>query len=128
MSCTLSEGVCIDGKSINSTLVNKQSSEPNFVNIVDRFSQATGLVLPLTFFENKSGSEIHQVLELLRNSTDSNQLFTLDSLHCQKSTVELITAQGNDDIIPVKKIKKIYIKRLLSVSISATKKYRYSVG
>jgi predicted transposase YbfD/YdcC len=99
----LSEGVSIDGKNINSTLVNKQSSEQNCVNIVSCFSQVTGLVLQLTAFENKSGSEIHQVLELLRDSTDSNQLFTLDALHCQKATVELITTQGNDYIIPVKK-------------------------
>jgi predicted transposase YbfD/YdcC len=102
----LSEGVCIDGKNINSTLVNQQSSEPNCVNIVSCFSQVTGLVLQLSKFESKSGSEIHQVLEMLRDSTDSNQLFTRDALHCQKATVELITTQGNDYIIPVKKNQK----------------------
>lgn len=102
----LTSGVSIDGKSINSTRVNLHTKEQNCVNIVSSFSQATGLVLQLSFFENKSGSEIHQVLELLRNSTDSNQLFTLDALHCQKSTVELITARGNDYIIPVKKNQK----------------------
>ena len=102
----LSEGVSIDGKSINSTVVNPHTKEQNCLNIVSSFSQATGLVLPLEKFENKMGSEIHQVLEMLRNSTDSNQLFTLDALHCQKATVELITALGNDYIIPVKNNQK----------------------
>jgi predicted transposase YbfD/YdcC len=102
----LSEGISIDGKSINSTRVNFHTREQNCVNIVSCFSQVTGLVLQLSKFENKSGSEIHQVLELLRDSTDYNQLFTLDALHCQKSTVELITARGNDYIIPVKKNQK----------------------
>jgi len=52
----LSEGVCIDGKSIKITVVNSQSQEQNFVSIVSRFSQETGLVLPLAKLTNKSGS------------------------------------------------------------------------
>ena len=86
----LSEGVSIDGKSLKSTVANYQSQSQNFVSIVSRFSQATGLVLQLAKFTKKSGSEIEQVRELLRNSTDTNQLLTLDALHCQKATLALI--------------------------------------
>jgi predicted transposase YbfD/YdcC len=120
----LSEGVCIDGKSIKSTVVNSQSQEQNFVSIVSRFSQETGLVLQLAKLTNKSVSEIEQVRDMLRNSTDTNQLLTLDALHCQKSTLALIKDTGNDYIVPVKKNQKNLYKHLENVCQSQSPKSR----
>jgi predicted transposase YbfD/YdcC len=111
----LSEGVCIDGKSIKSTVINYQFKSQDFVTIVSRFSQAKGLVLQLAKLTNKSGSEIEQVRELLRNSTDTNQLITLDALHCQKASLALIKDTNNDYLVPVKKNQKNLVKHIETV-------------
>ena len=121
----LSEGVSIDGKSLNSTVVNYHSEDQNFVSIVSRFSQATGWVLQVEQFTNKSGSEIEQVREMIRRCTDTNQLITLDALHCEKATLSLIKETGNDYLIPVKKNQKNLYKHLESVSQSHLRESSY---
>lgn len=122
----LSEGVCIDGKSLKNTLVNAQSQNQNFVSIVSRFSQVTGLVLQLAQFPNESSSEIEQVRDMLRHSRDTNQLLTLDALHCQKSTLALIKDTDNDYLVPVKKNQKNLEKHLKNVCQSQSPQSSYT--
>lgn len=95
--------LAIDGKSLRSTIAHYRDNQQNFVSIISLFSQTNGLVLNLAQFENKHRSEIHQVQDMVRSLPLQHQVFTLDALHCQKSTVKLIISSGNDYLIAVKK-------------------------
>jgi hypothetical protein len=55
----------VDGKSIKSTVENYDSSYQNFISMVSVFSQKRGQVIKTATFENKKGSEIPVVQELL---------------------------------------------------------------
>jgi len=46
---------------------------------------------------------MHRVQDIVRNFPLTNQVFTWDALHCQKKTINLICARGNDYLIAVKK-------------------------
>ncbi|MCG5061273.1 MAG: ISAs1 family transposase [Limnoraphis sp. WC205] len=104
--------LAVDGKSLKSTLQYYCQNRQNFVSMVSVFCQENGLVLALGKFENKHCSEIHQVQEMVRALPLEKKVFTLDALHCQKQTVETITASGNDYLIAVKKNQKGLYKRL----------------
>jgi len=106
------EWLAIDGKSLKSTVKNYGGHQQNFVSMISVFCQENGLVLHLAKIENKHQSEIHQVQDIARNPALKNKVFTLDALHCQKQTVNLITQGGNDYLITVKKNQRVLHKRL----------------
>jgi len=95
--------IAIDGKSIKSTLTDAYGNKQNFASIVSWYSQETGLVLALEKLENKKTSEIHCVREMVEKTPLSNQVLTLDAVHCQKETIQTINQSNNDYLIAVKK-------------------------
>lgn len=112
------EWLCIDGKSLSSTVQNSDNSHQNFVSFISLYSQRTQWVLAANRFENKHSSEIKQVQGGIRDGSFNNKVFTLDALHCQKQTVQEIIASGNHDLIAVKKNQKKLYKSLESVTTS----------
>lgn len=115
-SIDLTDWVSIDGKCLRSTCQNSQNSSQNFVSIVSLFSQSTGLVLRLQKFDNKKTSEIGQAQELVKGYPNQGNVFTLDSLHCQKETTTLITQSNNDYIIAVKSHQKNLFKQVVEIT------------
>jgi len=105
----------IDGKSLNSTVVNAESKEQNFVMFVSLFSQETGLVLHLKKSESKKGSEIEQFQGIVRNCGLENKIFTGDSLHCQRSTVKEISSSKNNYLLQVKANQKKLHKKIKEI-------------
>ncbi|MEA5522377.1 ISAs1 family transposase [Limnoraphis robusta] len=112
----LRDWVCIDGKSLGSTVDNFGNSHQNFVSFVSLYSQEYQVVLGLNCFENKRCSEIKQVQEIIEDLPLKNQVFTLDALHCQKQTVKKIIESKNHYLITVKKNQKKLYQALESVA------------
>lgn len=79
-----SEWFGIDGKSIKGTVQDYKSEFQNFVSVVSVFAHNRGLVLGLDKFENKKGSEINTVQNLIAALDIEGAVFSLDALHCQK--------------------------------------------
>lgn len=96
VSLDTSEWVGVDGKSIKGTVKNYESEYQNFVSIVSVFAQNRGLVLGLDKLENKKGSEITTVQNLIATLDIEGVVFSLDALHCQKKLAFLIIDSGND--------------------------------
>jgi hypothetical protein len=79
-----SEWFGIDGKSIKGTVQEYESKYQNFVSIVSVFAGKTGVVLSLDKLENKKGSEITTVQNLIAALDIEGVVLSLDALHCQK--------------------------------------------
>jgi predicted transposase YbfD/YdcC len=92
-----------DGKSLRNTVSNAENNQQNFISMVSLFSQQQGVVVATAIMENKKGSEICVIQQLLSQLNLENHVFTMDALHCQKKTVETIVESNNDYIIKVKK-------------------------
>jgi len=73
------------------------------VSLVSLFGQQSHLILKVGILENSKASEINTVRELLQTLKINKAVFTLDALHCQKKTVELISETNNGYVITVKK-------------------------
>jgi hypothetical protein len=84
VSITKKEWLCIDGKSIKSTLDDYRSPYQNLVSLVSVFTQKRGQVIKSVKFENKKTSEIIVVQELLAMLDLKDVVFTFDALHCKK--------------------------------------------
>jgi hypothetical protein len=80
----VSEWCGIDGKSIKGTVQDFKSEYQNFVSIVSVFAGKRGLVLGMDKLENKKGSEITTVQNLIAALDIEGAVFSLDALHCQK--------------------------------------------
>ncbi len=74
----------IDGKSIKGTVQDYKSEYQNFVSVVSVFSEKKGLVFSLSKLENKEGSEIKTVQNLIAALDIEGVVFSLDALHYQK--------------------------------------------
>ena len=92
-----------DGKSLRNTVSNGDNNQQNFISMVSLFSQEQGVVVASAIMENKKESEICVIQQLLSQLKLENHVFTMDALHCQKKTVEMIVESNNDYIIKVKK-------------------------
>lgn len=103
LSITPGELLAVDGKSIKSTLVGGSSSYQNFVSMVSVYSHHHGWVVRHQVMENKQKSEVEVVQELVKELSGNKIVITLDALHCQKKTLALIIAGGNDYIVTLKK-------------------------
>jgi predicted transposase YbfD/YdcC len=92
----------IDGKSLKSTVTNSTDAAQNFLMFASFFSHDTGLVLNLQCWENKHCSEIHQVQAMVSNSDLQHMVFSLDALHSNQVTPQVIIDSGNDYLIALK--------------------------
>lgn len=94
--------LAIDGKSVRSTVINYDDAAQNFVMFASLFSQETGIVLRLERWENKESSEVQQVQGMIRDVGLTEKTFTLDALHSNRVTPQLIIDSGNDYLITLK--------------------------
>jgi len=96
------EWIAADGKALKNTVTNYDNNSQNFVNIVSLFSTKKGVVIALKKFDNKTGSEIHIVQNLIEALHLTGVVITLDAVHCQTETIETIIYSKCDYVIPVK--------------------------
>lgn len=96
------EWLSLDGKSIKGTVSNYDNSYQNFVSLVSLYSHHQGIVVALKAFENKNQSEQKVVQYLLETLHLEGVIVTLDALHTQKKTIQLIRSSGNDYLVGVK--------------------------
>lgn len=89
--------LCIDGKALRGSV-----AENGTTHLVSVFCPEQEIVLRVAKVENKS-NEIPIVQRLIRDSQLTGKVFTLDALHCQKKTTDIIIHSGNDYILAVKK-------------------------
>jgi hypothetical protein len=73
-----------DGKSLNSTVIESQSSKQDFQFVVSLFSQSSGLVVQVATFRNEKKSEIEVLSNLLTTLQCKGLIIRLDALHTQK--------------------------------------------
>ncbi len=92
----------IDGKGLSNTVTNAHDAQQNFVNVVSVFQLQQGLVVGQAVFDNHQQSEIEVVYQLLERLQLKGVTVSMDALHAQKKTVELLHTQGNDYVISVK--------------------------
>jgi len=112
------EWLALDGKSLKATVQYYSQAQQNFVSLVSVFGSTNGLVLGLGRLENKKKSEIVCVQGIVRDLPFKNKVFTMDALHCQKSTIELISSQGHDYLVAVKKNQPKLYEQLEKVAIA----------
>lgn len=91
-----------DGKALASTLTDSQSSKQNYIAMVSLFVQKLGVVLGTNRYENGKSGEGASLQELLYILEGKGVIITLDALHCQKKTVDIILKTGNDYCLQVK--------------------------
>jgi predicted transposase YbfD/YdcC len=96
------EWIAIDGKALRNTVINYDDLTQNFVMFASFFSQEIGLVLNLERWENKESSEVRQVQDMLKNSGLTDKIFTLDALHSNRVTPQLIIDANNNYLITLK--------------------------
>lgn len=112
------QGISVDGKSLRSTVENYDNSKQNFIVILSLFGQSSGGVLQISCFENQASSEIHQTQDTISSCSFTEEVFTLDALHCQKETTQTIIESGNDYLVAVKKNQPKLYQALETVSKS----------
>lgn len=96
-----------DGKSIRCT---SSDNGGHYISTVSLYSHTPGCVIALTLMENSQVSEIAIIRECIQSYQDIPGLtYTLDALHCQTDTVDLIVSQHQYYLITVKgNQKKLY--------------------
>lgn len=123
--------VNIDGKAIRGTVKDSQNSMHNFVSLVSVFVSKKKLVLASHKVEIKKESEIPVVQILLKMLDLEGITFTLDALHCQKETLNIIEKKKNHYVVGVKKNQpKLYEdvkkKKKENLSVKVYKKRKES--
>jgi len=93
--------ISIDGKAIRGT----KDKDQKMIQLVSMFRHDSKEVVSLKQCEDKS-NEIPIVRELVKESNFENMVFTLDAMHTQAETIEVIKDSGNDAVIQLKKTKK----------------------
>ena len=98
----------VDGKSIKCTSSGGEQAGHDFASLVSVYSQAAG-VIRLALMFNQKVSEIGVAKRLVTQLTTAPELaasmpigFSLDALHTQVSTLELIAQQGGHYLIGLK--------------------------
>jgi len=104
--------ISMDGKGINGTLKNANTSKQNFKSLVSVFASKRKQILTASRLETKKENEIPVVKELIEALDLEGVVFTLDALHCQKKTVEEIIKSKNDYVIGVKGNQKNLLKQI----------------
>jgi predicted transposase YbfD/YdcC len=90
-----------DGKALGSTVTDAHGNAQEYELMVRLFSQKLGIVTHSTTTKSKS-TELKAMQGLLKNLELKGVIITLDALHCQKKTVEIIVGSQNDYLIEVK--------------------------
>ena len=105
------EWFAVDGKTLRGTITdkkNKAHENEKIVVCVGHKSQQTVYQRPIVYGES---DEISEVRQLLQDTELSQQKVTLDSLHAQAETLEIINLDGGEYIVQVKsnqpKLRKI---------------------
>ena len=91
--------IAIDGKTIRGA-VNQHGSD-NCLHLVTAFDTGEGLVLCQKATQHKGG-EIETVRQLIDCLDIKDAIVTMDALHCQKETLQRLTARGADFVVQVK--------------------------
>ena len=95
--------ISIDGKAIRGT---KQSEEDKkLAHLVSFFKNDSKEVITARKTFDKS-NEIPLVQEMLKEFPLKNLIFTMDAMHCQSETLNIIKESGNDYVVQVKKNQK----------------------
>ena len=76
--------IAIDGKAIKSSLKSGISNEQNFLAFVNAFCVSQQIVASSIVYENKTGSEIETVRQLIDHLGVKGAIFTLDANHDSK--------------------------------------------
>lgn len=120
--------VSIDGKAIRGTVKNSRTSFQNFTSLVSVFASKRKQVLAAGKIETKKENEIPKVQELIAMLDLKDVTFTLDAMHCQEKTVNIIKNTGNHYIIGVKnnqkKLHQDIKKNAKSINFNIPKKKR----
>lgn len=87
--------LAIDGKCMNSTVVNKHDSKQNYKSMVSLFCNKKGLVINSISIENKNKQENegNAARDLIDQCELKGITFTMDALHCQKKQQKLSWSQ-----------------------------------
>ena len=96
------EHVAIDWKAIWWTVKNANNKRQEYINIVSAFMTKDKKVIWLKAINTKKENEIPAVKELIEMLWLKWVVFTIDALHCQKTTTEKIVKSWNHYIIWVK--------------------------
>ena len=91
--------ICIDGKTVCSTANMKEHEKP--MHIVTALLADASVSLGQITVDGKS-NEIPAVRELIGLLNIKDSVITLDAMHCQKETVELIISKDGDYVIQLK--------------------------
>ncbi|AFY39985.1 transposase [[Leptolyngbya] sp. PCC 7376] len=98
-----------DGKSLKNTVQNYDNKSQDFVTAVSLFCQQRQVVLGMKMSRNKKESEISVIRQLLTELDLPSATVTLDALHTQKKTIQLLRQRGHDYLVTVKgNQKKLY--------------------
>lgn len=93
------EQVCIDGKTICSTAKMKEYNKP--MHIITALLADKSVSLGQIAVESKS-NEIPAVRELIKMLDIKEKVLTMDAMHCQKETAELIIENGAEYVLQLK--------------------------
>ncbi|EHQ25107.1 transposase [Mucilaginibacter paludis DSM 18603] len=115
------EWMNIDGKAIKGTMSDYALEKQRFVNLVSIYNGSRGQVLAQGLVDNSKESEIPVVRKLIAELGLEGVTFTLDALHCQKKTVELIIGTNNDYMIGVKKNQKGLYEKIAALTSDTAK-------
>lgn len=91
--------ICIDGKTICSTATMKAHEKP--MHIITALLADECVSLGQITVDSKS-NEIPAVRELIEQINVKGAILTLDAMHCQKETAELIVNNGGDYVLQLK--------------------------
>lgn len=91
--------ICIDGKTICSTATMKEYERP--MHIITALLADESVSLGQITVESKS-NEIPAVRELIELLDIKGAVLTMDAMHCQKETAELIIKNGGDYVLQLK--------------------------
>lgn len=89
----------VDGKAVRGA---GSIGQEDYVHLVSIFSAFDKIVVDSAKVNSKT-NEIPCVQTMIQKTDLKGVIFTLDALHCQKKTVEVIHQTGNDYVIAVKK-------------------------
>ena len=91
--------ICIDGKTICSTATMKNHEKP--MHIITALLADESVSLGQITVESKS-NEIPAVRELIELLDIKGAVLTMDAMHCQKETAELVIDNGGDYVLQLK--------------------------
>lgn len=94
--------LALDGKVIGGTVTNANNHLQDFTTLVCVFTQKKRQILTQSQFSNTQRGEIEVVQELIACLDLQEVVLSLDALHCQKTTTQLINKSGNEYIIGLK--------------------------